>query len=208
VHKYAKHFAVLFMVASTLVGLGIAATSKAPSQDPRLVMTTTLRAWGPHASLGDQARVLARLVGAWDVEYIDFKKNGEKKRRTGELQFGWVLDGRVLQDLWVVNPSEAGKEREVYTDLFYFEPKSGNWRVASVDPYTASVANFVGSATADNQIVLESRDLDPAEAHRWSFNDIGPEALVFRDEVSSDNGMTWKVRSEYHMKRRGTVPPI
>jgi hypothetical protein len=94
-----------------------AATGKAanaPAADPRLDMVTALQAMGPHPSLGDQAKVFGRFVGTWDVEYTDFSKDGKVTHRSGELMVGWVMDGRAIQDLWIVNPSGAGKEREVY----------------------------------------------------------------------------------------------
>jgi hypothetical protein len=208
VRRHTFPAAGLLIVASAVCPLGISATPEGATNDPRLDMATALRAVGPHASLSGQAKAFARLVGAWDVAYTDITKAGKTRHRTGELTFGWVMDGRVLQDLWVVNPADTSKEREVYTDLFYFEPKSGIWRAATVDPYAASVATFVGSEVGDSRIVLESHDLEPSEIHRWSFNDISPDSLVFRDEASNDDGRTWRLKSEYHMKRRGAVPPV
>ena len=32
-----------------------------------------------------------------------------------------VLDGRAVQDLWIVDPTKAGQEREVYTTVYYFD---------------------------------------------------------------------------------------
>ena len=202
--------AVVLLVA---VSLGIrvaAATGTAGStraNDPRLDMVTALEATAPHPSLGDHSGVFGRLVGAWDVEYTDFSKDGKVTHRSGELMFGWVLDGRVMQDLWVVNPSGAGKDREVYTDLLYFDPKSATWSAVSIDPQDASVATFTGGVVGDNRIVLDSHDLVPKETRRWSFNDIRPDSLVFRDDASHDGGKTWTLKSEYHMKRRGAAPP-
>ena len=42
---------------------------------------------------------------------------------------------------------------------------------------------------------------------RWSFDDIRPDSWVFRDEETRDGGKTWRLQSEYHMKRRGVAPP-
>jgi hypothetical protein len=201
-------FPSALLVASAIAGIVMAATSGTPTKDPSLDMVTALEALSPHSSLGEQAKPFGRLVGAWDVEYTDFTKSGKTLHRTGELHFGWVMDGRVLQDLWVVDPSGTSKEREVYTDLFYFEPKAGRWHIVSVDPYAASVATFVGSAIDNDRIVMESHDLAPTETHRWSFNDMNLGLLVFRDEISSDDGKTWELKSEYHMKRRGPAPHI
>jgi hypothetical protein len=169
-------------------------------------MATALQAMGPHPSLGDQAKVFGRFVGTWDVEYTDFSKDGKVSHRSGELIVGWVMDGRAIQDLWIVNPSGARKEREVYTDLRYFDPKSGTWPATSIDPENVSVAKFTGGAVGDDRIVLDSQDFDGKDT-RWSFNDIRPDSFVFRDEASSDGGKSWRLQSEYHMKRRGAVPP-
>jgi hypothetical protein len=170
-------------------------------------MITALQAREPHPSLGDHARVFGRLVGTWDVEYSDFLQDGKVNHRSGELIVGWVMDGRAIQDLWIVDPSAARQDREVYTDLRYFDPKSGTWPAIFIDPENASVATFTGGAVGGDRIVLESRDFG-AKDTRWSFNDIRLDSFVFRDEASSDGGKTWRLQSEYHMKRRGAVPPV
>lgn len=95
--------------------------------DPRLAMITALQATGPHPSLSDHANVFGRLIGTWDVEYMDISKSGKAIHRTGELRVGWIMDGRAIEDLWIVYPAEAGKDREVYADVRYFDPKSGTW---------------------------------------------------------------------------------
>lgn len=172
-----------------------------PATDPRFQLVAALRAAAPHSSLGDHARVVDRLIGTWDVEYTDFAKTGKVMHRTGELIFGWVMDGRVMQDLWTVDPSAAGKEREVYTDLFYFDPKSDAWLVASVDPEHPSVARLTGRTLGDDRLVLDSQDFGDKDT-RWSFDDIRPGSFVFRVTDSNDGGKTWRLQSEYHMSRR------
>jgi hypothetical protein len=171
------------------------------SADPSFDMIAALEAVSPHPSLGDQEKVFGRFVGTWDVEYTDFSKDGKVSHRSGELIVGWVMDGRAIQDLWIVYPSQGRKDREIYTDVRYFDPKSGTWPATFIDPEHASVARFTGGAMADDRIVLTSQDFDNQET-RWSFNDIRPDTFVFHDEQSSDGGKTWRLQSEYHMKRR------
>jgi hypothetical protein len=113
-----------------------------------------------------------------------------------------VLDGRAVQDLWIVDPSGAGKDREVYTTVYYFEPKSRAWHATFVDPESASVLSFSGGAAGSDRFVLETQNTN-SKTTRWSFNDIRPDSFVWRDEQSSDGGKTWRLKSEYHMKRRG-----
>lgn len=194
---------VACLLCATAV-IGPAAASGAnprAATDPRLDLVRALEAKGPHSTLGEHARFMGRLIGTWDVEYTDFSKSGKVTHRTGELIFGWVMDGRIVQDLWIVDPSDSGKEREVYTDLFYFDPKSGTWSTAFIDPEHPSVARFTGGTAGDDRLVLESKDFGAIDT-RWSFNDIGTDSLVYRAEESSDGGKTWTLQSEYHMKRR------
>lgn len=160
-----------------------------------------LQATGPHPSLGANANTLAPLVGSWAVEYTDFSKDGHAAHRSGRFTAAWILDGRALQDFWVVDPSGTSKEREVFTELFYFDPKSATWHVHSLDPYVAAVATFAGPS-GGSRIVVESHDLEPKATHRWSFNEIDPGSLIFRDEASSDGGQTWALKSEYRLTRQ------
>jgi hypothetical protein len=180
--------------------------SNAPATDPRLDMVTALKAMGPHSSLGDQAKVFGRLVGTWDVELADFSKDGKVTHRSGEFIVGWVMDGRVIQDFWIVYPSGKRKDREVYTELRYYDPKSRTWPVTFVDPEHASVARFTGGAVGDDRIVLDTRDFDGTDT-RWSINDIRPDSFVWREDESLDGGKTWRLVAEHHMKRRSAAAP-
>jgi hypothetical protein len=175
--------------------------------DPRLAMVTALKAVGPHPTLGDHAKIFDRLVGTWDVEYTNFSKGGKASHRSGEFVVGWVMDGRAIQDVWIVYPSGSRKEREVYTDLRYFDPQSGTWPTTFIDPEHASVARFTGGAVGDDRIVLDTHDFDGTDT-RWSVNDIRPGSFIWREEESIDGGTTWRLQAEYHMKRRGAAPPV
>jgi hypothetical protein len=211
---FTQRFTACLLAAVLLssVSLGIlrastAMAGNALATDPRLEMVAALKAPGPHPSLGDQAKIFGRLVGTWEVEYTDFSKQGKVTHRSGELVVGWVMDGRAIQDLWIVYPSGARNEREVYTDLRYFDRKSQTWPATFIDPEHASVARFTGGPAGDDRIVLDTPDLGEKDT-RWSFNDIRPDSFVFRDEASGDGGQTWRLQSEYHMKRRGAAPPV
>jgi hypothetical protein len=193
-----KQYAVCLMAAGLVSSLSVCSRAGATEY---VDIATALEATSPHPSLGDQAHVLGRLVGTWNVQYTDFAQDGKATHRTGEFIVGWVMDGRALQDLWIVNPSGTRKDREVYTDLHWFDPKSRTWRATFVDPEHGSVARFSGGPVGNDRFVLETQDMGSKQT-RWSFNDIRPDAFVWRDEASSDGGKTWKLQAEYHMTRR------
>lgn len=178
----------------------------ASATDPRLDMATAIEALGPHSSLGDQAKVFGRLIGTWDVEYTDFSQDGKTTHRSGEFTVGWVMDGRVIQDFWIVYPSGTRKDREVYTDLRYYDPKSRAWPSIFIDPEHASVARFAGRVQGGDRVVLDTQDFGGTDT-RWSINDLRPGSFVWREEESRDGGKTWRLSAEHHMKRRGARPP-
>jgi hypothetical protein len=192
---------VLLCIAA--IGPAHAATRSIKAElapNSKQVPDNIISAAGPHASLGDQAKVLEQLVGTWDVEYRDIQKDGREQRRSGQFIMSWVLDGRAIEDVWIVEPSEDRPQREVYAAIQYFDSKTRSWPMVFIDPEHASTAKFTGGATLDGRMVLQTSDLGRPQ-NRWSFTATGPDSVVFRDEFSSDGGETWKLLSEDHLKR-------
>lgn len=175
-----------------------------PAPDPRSAMITTLAASGPHPSLGDEARVFDWLVGAWDSEFTFHNDDGTTRHASGEILFGWILDGRVLQDIWISYPKDAGKERSIGTSLRYFDPEKKVWRVFFVNPVYGSIT-VQGGAEGDG-IVLRGVD-DEGAALRWSFTDIEADSFAWRGEKSRDGGTTWRLEEEHRMRRRTSPGP-
>jgi hypothetical protein len=68
------------------------------------------------------------------------------------------------------------------------------------------MSQFSGGALADGRIVLQTSDLGRKQT-RWSFEDIEPNSFVFRDEALGDDGKTWKLQAEYHMRRSAVTHP-
>jgi len=184
---------------------GTSASAPHVASGPHLDIVAALQAMSPHASLRDEPKTLSRVVGTWDVEYTDYLKDGTASHHTGQFIVGWVLDGRAVQDLWIVNPTEADKDREVYTTVYYFEPKSRAWHATFVDPERGSVLAFTGEAAGNDRFVLETQESD-SKTTRWSFNDIRADSFIWRHEQSSDGGKTWQLKSEHHMSRHGSSP--
>jgi hypothetical protein len=192
------------MAATSLLSLAFSAVCEAvgPHQtpDPRQAMVKALSASGPNPSLGDEARVFDRFVGAWDCDYTFFAEDGGVRRASGELEFGWILDGRAVQDIWITYPEEPSKERSIGTSVRFFDPKSKVWRVLFVNPAYGSLITVQGRAEGD-RIVLRGVN-EEGSMLRWSFNEIQTDSFIWRGEKSRDGGKTWRLREEHHMRRR------
>lgn len=168
--------------------------------DPRRAMVSVLSAASPHPSLGDEARVWDRFVGTWDCAYTFFLGDGSISHSSGELEFGWIIDGRAVQDIWITYPKEGGKERGIGTTVRFFDTKSKMWRIVFVSPAYSALVTLQGGTEGD-RIVLRGVN-DENAMLRWSFNDIRSDSFIWRGEKSRDGGKTWKLEEEHHMKRR------
>jgi hypothetical protein len=200
----------VFLSSACLGIRGWAATARdasAPVTDQCPEMVTTLQAGGPHPSLGEQAKVFDRLVGVWDGEYTEYSREGKETRSSGEWLFGWVMDGRAMQGLFIIDPSAVRKERYFGTTLSYFDSKPGTWSMTLVDPENGAVETLTGGSVGDDRVVLLGQDTDGKES-RWSFDHVRPDSWVFRDEASSDGGKTWRIRELDRMTRRGAPPVV
>jgi hypothetical protein len=162
-------------------------------------MIAVLKAAGPHPSLGDQAQTFDRFVGTWDCDYAEFKDDGTTKRTRGQVIFGWILDGRAVQDVWISLAKNG--EREIGTTIRFFDPKTEKWRIVWVDP-TSHVIDTLSGGAIDGRIILEGI-ADDGSLLRWSFNEIRNDSFVWRGEKTRDKGGTWRLTGEYHLKRRG-----
>lgn len=182
--------------------LSVAIACQIQAHDSGEAMLNALAASGPHSSLGDQAKVFDRFIGTWDCDYTFHGSDGKVSHSSGELLFGWILDGRAIQDIWISYPKDATSERSIGTSVRFFDTKSKLWRVIFVAPASDAVINVQGGAEGD-RIILKGDDLDGAPI-RWSFNDITADSFVWRGEKSHDNGKTWVLEEEHHMKRRAS----
>lgn len=161
---------------------------------------SALLAEAPHPSLGDQARVFDRFVGAWDTHYTHLAEDGAiEEEYDGRVTFGWVVDGWAMQDVW----SGGGS---VGTTFRWFDHQAGRWTAVWFAPESNVVTTVTGGAVED-RIVLLGRDED-GSLRRWSFDDIRPSSFTWRGERSKDGGLTWRLEAEYHMKREGENIPV
>ena len=121
----------------------------------------------------------------------------------GEWVFGWILDGRIMQDVLSGHPKEASpspENRRCGTSLRFYDPKAGQWNVCWFGTHNAFVVLVKGGAVGD-RIVLQGVDSDGSQM-RWSFNNIQAGSFLWRGETSNDRGQTWRVEQEMFLQRR------
>jgi hypothetical protein len=153
-----------------------------------------LVAGGPFPEHADKLALFGQFVGVWDVEATYFHPDGTRRaERRGEWRFGWVLQGRAIQDVLVSPPLgeiRAGAPVVEYgTTVRLYDPPSDAWRITWIAPVAGHAVGLVGGAEGDG-IVLEGH-LPSGALCRWSFSEITRDAFVWRGHESTDDGRTW-----------------
>ena len=137
-------------------------TTGADTAESASDLAAALTARGPHSSLQDQEGGFGRFVGTWRVEYMDVMKDGTQLHRTGLFIVAWIMYGRAIQDLWIVDPSPGHAERELYADVRYFDPKTLTWPSVFFDPEHASMAKSQGAPPAEIGLCSRARKSIPS----------------------------------------------
>jgi hypothetical protein len=165
-----------------------------------------LAAAGPAPDRGGKMDLYGQFVGAWDLDVVEFHDNGTTRRRPGEWHFGWVLEGRAIQDVWCVPPrgqrdGDATANSNRYgTTLRVYDPRTDAWRILWTEPVGQSYLTMIGGAEGDDIVQLGRNAA--GERTRWGFYEITPDAFLWRGETSADEGASWKRVVEFSARRR------
>ena len=81
------------------------------------------------SSLPERAQIFAPFIGSWDLVVRWFDEAGALTRaEAGEWHFAWVLEGRGVQDVWIVPPRTQrarGSPYEYGTEHPLLRPEAG-----------------------------------------------------------------------------------
>ncbi len=153
------------------------------------------------AEMRPESDIYGWLIGSWKIRAIDYFEDGSKKETPAEWHFARVLEGRAIQDVFIVpsrdqRSSSTPKERNRYgTSVRYYESETDAWHITWINP-VKHIENHLIGRKVGNEIVQEGKDNDGAWM-RWSFRDITPDSFRWTGEESMDQGKTWRMGAEF-----------
>lgn len=163
----------------------------------------------PSPDRAHEMMLYGQFIGSWDVKVIDHDPDGSCHEGFGEVHFGWVLEGRAIQDVWIVPRRDAGHGRNASTignrygtTLRVYDPNIKAWHIIWINPVTQAYNTMLGHKVKD-EIVQEYRDED-GTSNQWIFSEITPNAFHWIGRSSHDMGKTWYVETEFIAQRRGS----
>jgi hypothetical protein len=146
----------------------------------------------------DERMVLyGQFVGAWSGT-LRHLRDGEWSTFSCDVDFGWVLDGRAVQDVWVAR-TPGGREVMHGTTLRVLDPARGVWHVVWVDTVSSAVDVMIG-AQSGHDIVQDHLHSD--HPVQWVFTDIEPDSFRWLNRDRADGDSDWSVTTEITLERR------
>jgi hypothetical protein len=164
---------------------------------------------GPHPDHAEKLASFGRLVGSWDIHVRNFDETGAVVREsTGEWHFGWVLEGRVIQDVIISPPRRGpspGEGSKAYdTAIRVYDPRTDTWRVTVVAPIYGVTLNLVAQEH-DGEIWLEGTGPE-GKPVRWTFSEFTASRVRWQGYATRDDGKTWIRDEEIVLTRPSTSP--
>ena len=148
---------------------------------------------GPAPDRSEKMGLYGWLVGSWEMDAVVHVDDGTVHKGPGEIHFGWVLEGRAIQDVWILPSVFYG------TTLRVYDPGIDAWHILWSDPLRQYYTRQIGRAHG-NDIVQEGKN-DAGDAIRWSFTEITPNSFRWRGERSHDGGASWQLQAEFNARR-------
>lgn len=147
--------------------------------------------------------LFGQFVGSWQADWVWTTDDGQAHRLRGEVQFGWILAGRAIQDTWIVPRHEDwanGRPPLGFygTTIRFYDPALGAWRSTWIDPPNGRVRRFTGGAAAQGIALIS--DEEPPHL-RWTFTDIEPDSFRWQGEIRRDPADAWRLHQDARLRR-------
>jgi len=150
----------------------------------------------------DEADVYGWLVGSWDLKILRYGSvDVSEMGLDGEVHFGWVLEGRAIQDVWImprraVRAQETSKVHNMYgTTLRVWDAAIQAWRITWVNPVSAHREDQIGRRIGDEIVQVGARA--NGTPTRWRYTEITEDSFHWIGESLLPDGRTWKLEGDF-----------
>ena len=81
-------------------------------------LISVLHAGKPAADRAEKLQLYGRFIGDWETMVIAHSPDGARHEGSGEIHFGWILEGRAIQDVWMIprlaeRPNALSRRRQL-----------------------------------------------------------------------------------------------
>ena len=166
-----------------------------------------LHADGPDKAHATELALYSWLVGRWDMDVTTSLEDGTTHRGQGEIHAGWVLQGRVIQDVWMI-PRLRDRQPGIEplpgagnwygTTLRVYDPALGAWRILWNDPVTGFFTQQIGRSRGRD--IVQTGPDPRGGSMRWTFSEIEPNSFRWTGECAR-NDRDWRREVDIRARR-------
>jgi hypothetical protein len=167
---------------------------------------TALAAPGRSPEIPEANDVYGWLVGSWEYDVLHYRAvDVSALGIKGEIHFGWVLEGRAIQDVWIMprrsdRTPETDKINNNYgTTLRVWSPAIQAWLIRWINPVSGHLEEQIGRRIGKDIVQVGARA--DGTATRWRFTEIAPDSFHWIGEALNPDGQTWKIEGEFLARR-------
>jgi len=167
---------------------------------------SVLAAPGRSPEIPESADVYGWLVGSWDLKIRHYRAVDVSDRGLeGEVHFGWVLEGRAIQDVWIMprrperTPGTDKANNMFGTTLRVWDPAIQAWRITWINPVRGHREEQIGRRIGEEIVQIGARaDGTPT---RWRYTEMTADSFRWIGEILQPDGKTWKLEGEFLARR-------
>jgi hypothetical protein len=147
------------------------------------------------------------LCGSWDLECLRYRGIDISSRGLrGEVHAARVLEGRAVQDVWIMPRSgerrpDSDPTMNMYgTTLRSWEASSRAWRIEWTNPVSGHHEEQLGRWNGTD--ILQEGARPDGTKTRWMFTEISADSFHWKGEALYPGKQTWTLEGEFLATRR------
>lgn len=180
------------------------------SVTPELVHSSfaeVLHADGPDMDRSTELMLYSWIVGQWEMDVTTILEDGTTHRGRGEIHAGWVLQGRAIQDVWMIPRLRdrkpgieplPGAGNWYGTTLRIYDPALDAWRIMWSDPAINFFTQQIGRAQGAD--IVQTGPDPRGGSMRWVFSEIQADSFHWSGERAPDD-RTWRREVDIRARR-------
>lgn len=167
----------------------------------KLSFESALLSTGRSPEIPESEDTYGWLVGSWELKVLNYWVDVRDRGIGGEVHANWVLEGRAVQDVWIMPPlAERTQELDKVANMFgttlrVWDPSIRAWRITWINPVTAQQEQQIGRRMGDEivQIGCHANGVPS----KWRFTEITRDSFHWIGEFLEPDGRTWKTAGEF-----------
>jgi hypothetical protein len=167
---------------------------------------TALTASGRSREIPETADVYGWLIGSWELEIRHYSAvDVTAQEIKGEVHFCWTLEGRAVQDIWIMPRRSDRHESLSKTNNMYgitlrvWDPSIEAWRITWINPVTGHREEQIGRWSGKDIVQVGARS--NGVPTRWMYTKITPDSFHWTGESLQPDAKTWKLEGKFRARR-------